>query len=52
MKKKLAEATVILIATLKWSAIAAVVGGAVGLSTTAFLKSLSWAIDLTDRYRY
>ncbi|MGQ9810412.1 MAG: chloride channel protein, partial [bacterium] len=52
MKKKLAETTVILIATIKWSAIAAVVGGAVGLSTTAFLKSLSWAIDLTGRYQY
>ncbi len=52
MRKRLKETTIILISTIKWSMLAAIVGIAVGLATTAFLKSLHWANQITSRYAY
>lgn len=50
MKRKLAEETVIFISVLKWVILAAIVGAIVGLSTTAFLKALSWGSAFSGRY--
>lgn len=50
MKKRLAEETIIFISVLKWVVLAAIVGAIVGLSTTAFLKALSWGTEFSGRY--
>ncbi|MFN3533016.1 MAG: chloride channel protein [Candidatus Brocadia sp.] len=50
MKRKLAEETVIFISVLKWVILAAIVGAIVGLSTTVFLKALSWGSDFSSNY--
>lgn len=50
MKRRLAEETVIFISVLKWVILAAIVGAIVGLSTTAFLKALSWGSAFSGRY--
>ncbi len=52
MRKKLAETTVLLISTLKWSVLATIVGMTVGLSTAIFLKTLNWSISHTGQYSY
>ncbi len=50
MVKRFAEQTILFFSVLKWVALATVVGATVGLSTTLFLKTLSWATALTHRY--
>ncbi|MDO8142805.1 MAG: chloride channel protein [Candidatus Brocadiales bacterium] len=52
MKRRLAEETVIFISVLKWVALSVAVGAMVGLSTTAFLKALSWGSAFSSRYSY
>jgi len=50
MKRRLAEETVIFISVLKWVILAVAVGAIVGVSTTAFLKALSWGTEFSGRY--
>ncbi len=52
MRKRLEETIVIFISTLEWSVLAAIIGMAVGLSTTVFLKILNWTTFLTHQYSY
>ncbi len=46
----LEEILVIFISTLKWSALALIIGIAVGLSTTIFLKILNWTAFFVHKY--
>lgn len=50
MRRRLAEETVIFISVLKWVILAAIIGAIVGLSTTAFLRALSWGEEFSGRY--
>lgn len=52
MKKRFEETTIIFISVIKWSILATIIGIAVGLSTTLFLKTLSWSTHLTTQYSY
>lgn len=52
MKLQLKETPVILISTVKWSVLAIGIGIIVGLSTTLFLKTLNWSIDIVNNYEY
>lgn len=52
MQKKLEETTVILVSVIKWVFLATIIGILVGLSTTLFLKALSWGTLLTARFSY
>ena len=52
MKRRITEESVIFISVLKWFILATMVGGIVGLSTTAFLKLLSWATTFMSQYSY
>jgi len=50
MKRRLVEQLTLFASVLKWSIYASVVGAVVGLSTAAFLKSLTWASGLAQQY--
>ncbi len=50
MYPKFEEESVIFISILKWSALSAVVGVIVGLSTTLFLKLLTASIDFLNQF--
>ncbi len=50
MKRHLAEETVIFVSILKWIFLAAFIGAIVGLSTTGFLKALSWGTEFSKSY--
>ncbi len=52
MEEKLKETTIILISIIKWSILATIVGIAVGLSATLFLKALNLSTFLTNQYPY
>lgn len=52
MKKRITEETVIFISVLKWIFLATCVGVIVGLSTTAFVKSLNWGASLASASEY
>lgn len=52
MKEELEEISVITISTLKWSILATIIGVAIGISTTIFLKTLNWATSITNQYSY
>lgn len=51
MFKKIEEPTVLFISILKWVFLATVIGVIVGLSTTVFLRALSWSIAFTGNYK-
>ncbi|MCG3146857.1 MAG: Chloride/fluoride channel protein [Verrucomicrobiae bacterium] len=46
MKRRVLEQLVLFGSVLKWTFYAAIVGAAVGLSTTVFLRTLTWATDV------
>ena len=46
VQRRLAEETVLFISIIKWVVLATCVGAIVGLATTGFLKTLSWASAL------
>jgi H+/Cl- antiporter ClcA len=48
MKGNFTEESVLFASVLKWFALATLTGAVVGLSTTVFLKALSWANGLTS----
>ena len=50
MKRHLAEETVIFVSILKWIIFAAFIAAIVGLSTTGFLKALSWGTEFSKSY--
>ncbi len=50
MARRLTEQAILFFSVLKWVVLATVVGAMVGLSTTLFLKVLSWATTLTNQY--
>jgi len=50
MKRRLIEQLTLFASVLKWSIYASIVGAVVGLSTAAFLKSLTWASGLAHQY--
>ena len=52
MKKHLAEHGTMFVSILKWTAMASLVGLAVGLSTTLFLKALDFGTGLTAGFPY
>ncbi len=52
MKRRLAEETVLFISILKWFALATFVGLIVGVSTTLFLKALSYSTEFANKYQY
>ncbi len=45
MGKQISEQTILLISIAKWVILAAIIGGIVGLTTTAFLKLLNFSIN-------
>ncbi|MCM8777090.1 MAG: chloride channel protein [Candidatus Omnitrophica bacterium] len=52
MRNSLRETTVIFFSVIKWSILSTIVGVAVGLSTTVFLKTLNWSISTNNQYTY
>lgn len=52
MKKKLTEGSILIVSISKWFFLATVIGAAVGLSTTVFLKTLHWSTTHTGQYPY
>lgn len=50
--RKIEEPTVLFISIFKWTLLATVVGVAVGLATTLFLKILDWSIASVKHYPY
>lgn len=52
MRKKFIEESVLFISIIKWLLLASIVGVLVGLSTTAFLKTLEYSIGKTSGYSY
>ncbi|HBG46650.1 MAG TPA: voltage-gated chloride channel [Deltaproteobacteria bacterium] len=52
MRRKIREETVIFISVIKWIFLATIVGAIVGVSTTAFVKSLNWGAAIASRYDY
>ncbi len=52
MRKHITDETILFISIVKWVFLATVIGAVVGLSTTAFLKTLIWATGLANAYAY
>lgn len=52
MREGLKETAVIFVSVVKWSVLAGVVGCAVGLSTTVFLKALNWSTTTVTSFSY
>ena len=52
MKRRITEESVLFISVLKWFILATMVGGIVGLSTTAFLKLLGRATTFMSQNSY
>ncbi len=52
LRRLLLEETTLFASVVKWTALAAGVGGLVGASTAAFLASLTWAADAVSRLPY
>ena len=52
MKKRVLEQVVLFGSVLKWTFYASIVGAAVGLSTTIFLKTLAWATGVAAAHPY
>ncbi|HEY3488819.1 MAG TPA: chloride channel protein [Candidatus Deferrimicrobiaceae bacterium] len=52
MKARLKVKTLFFVHMLRWTVLSMIVGALVGLSTTAFLKSLAWATALFGRNPY
>ena len=50
MKRRIAEETVLFISIIKWIVLATVIGIIVGLSTTLFLRALTFSMAFTARY--
>jgi H+/Cl- antiporter ClcA len=50
MRGRLTEASVLFASVVKWFFLATITGVVVGLSTTVFLKVLSWSIALASRH--
>ncbi len=50
MKKIFAEETVLFMSLIKWFILSAIIGTIVGVSTTVFLKLLSWGIGVSESY--
>jgi len=46
MKRRVAEQLILFGSVLKWTFYASIVGAAVGVSTTVFLKALAWATEI------
>ena len=46
MKRRVAEQLILFGSVLKWTFYASIVGAAVGVSTTIFLKALAWATEI------
>ncbi len=52
MKKKIAEETILFVSIIKWVFLASLMGALTGLSTTAFLKALTWGTGAGFRFPY
>jgi len=52
MKRRIAEETVLFISIVKWIVLATIIGIVVGVSTTIFLKALTFSTIVTSRYPY
>jgi H+/Cl- antiporter ClcA len=50
MKRRLTEESILFMSVIKWFFLATIVGGIVGLSTTVFLKVLTWGIDTMSQF--
>jgi hypothetical protein len=49
MKRRLTEESVLFASVVKWFLLATATGAVVGVSTTVFLKALTWGISLASR---
>lgn len=52
MKKRVTEQAVLFVSIIKWAFLSTCIGVIVGLSTTVFLKSLSWSISFAGKWPY
>ena len=52
MKKHLAEQSTLFVSILKWTVLASIIGVAVGISTTLFLRTLKLSLDFAGGYPY
>ncbi|MBU2622005.1 MAG: chloride channel protein [Proteobacteria bacterium] len=52
MKKQFTEEVILFVSILKWFALATFIGAIVGVSTSIFLKALSWGTLHASEYKY
>ncbi len=52
MKRQFTEEVILFVSILKWFALATLIGAIVGVSTTFFLKALSWGTSHASEYKY